>query len=61
MIMNKKEYIQPSMHVVAIKAMGMIASSIVGRSISNTEATGDALGRQDNSWNIWGSDDDIDD
>ena len=45
MIMKKKEYIQPQMHVTTIKTMGMLASSPVGGGISNTEATGDGLGR----------------
>lgn len=55
----KRIYMKPVTKMVTIRVQqNMLAGSYI---VSNTTATGDALGRQDNSWDIWGSDDDIDD
>lgn len=45
--MIKKEYIQPNIVVVAVNNESLLqGGSPTGRGISNTEATGDALARE---------------
>lgn len=64
----KQTYIKPSTNLHVIKASQLICNSIRGVSgldgvsTSNSEFGGGASdSRSDNSWNIWGSDDDYDD
>ena len=56
-----KTYIQPETKVVKVKTVQMMAVSTLG--IDSTPANkvtnvGDLLGREDNSWDIWGTGDD---
>ncbi len=55
-----KTYIQPETIVVKVKTMQMMATSTLG--IDATPANkvtdvNDLLGREDNSWDIWGDGD----
>ena len=55
-----KTYIKPEMKVVLLKTINMMAVSSLG--IDNSSAnkvtnTNDLLGREDNSWDIWGNGD----
>ena len=52
----KKIYSQPNVKVVKIHVAKMVASSI--RISSSADGDGNVLGREDNSWDIWGSGDD---
>ena len=51
----KKIYIQPNVKVVMVRSMQMIADSI---GVKNTQLSGSKAGwsREDNSWDIWGTD-----
>ena len=54
-----KTYIQPTTKVVKIQHVSIICESI-GLSSTAASTTGDtynSLGRQDNSWDIWGTGD----
>ena len=49
----KKIYSQPTTKVVKIQAAKMVAESIA---LKQTGGNGTVLGREDNSWDIWGTD-----
>ena len=49
----KKIYSQPTTKVVKIQAAKMVAESIA---LKQTGGNGSVLGREDNSWDIWGTD-----
>ena len=55
----KKTYISPIINVVVISQVRPIAGSITtsGATFYNTNATGEGMTREDNSWDIWGDDD----
>ena len=52
----KKIYIEPNVKVVMVRSMQMIADSI---GVINSKLSGEKAGwaREDNSWDIWGSND----
>jgi len=43
--MKKQVYMKPTMQVVTFNSMTLLVGSVVGSSVSNTEATGNALSR----------------
>lgn len=49
----KKIYSQPTTNVVKIQAAKMVAESF-GKNATGSK--GAVLGREDNSWDIWGTD-----
>ena len=53
----KKAYNQPSVKVVKIQVAKVMATSI---EIKAAGGNGTVLGREDNSWNIWGDNADED-
>ena len=58
----KKTYNHPTTIVVNIKCVSMMALSTLGKSAKTTGAdNGFMESRQDNSWDIWGTDDDFED
>ena len=55
----KKTYINPMVKVVAIRTVSVMAGSPQFGLDSTNKVNGSAaLGRQDNSWDFWGSGDD---
>ena len=48
----KKMYITPAMQVETVALTGMIAESLI---INAEKQGGDALVRQENTWDIWGN------
>ncbi|MBQ7572463.1 MAG: hypothetical protein IJT19_09545 [Bacteroidaceae bacterium] len=54
-----KTYIQPETKVVKVKTVQMMAVSTLGIDSTNKVTdVNDLLGREDNSWDIWGTGDD---
>ena len=53
----KKIYRTPNTVVVGIKANKMIATSQIKTLEKTIDNKSDVLGREDNAWDIWGSDD----
>ena len=54
----EKTYLQPETYVENVLAVGMIADSLI---IDPGQSGGDALVKEDNSWDIWGSAEDDED
>jgi len=53
-----KTYIQPETKVVKVKTVQMMAVSTLGIDSTNKVTdVNDLLGREDNSWDIWGTGD----
>ena len=60
-----KTYIQPKTKVVMIQHVNFIAQSLglkgTPASFNGSDDYSKALGREDNSWDIWGNNDDLED
>lgn len=59
-----KTYIQPTTKVVMIQHVNFIAQSLGLKGTAASTSGNDyskALGREDNSWDIWGNNDDLED
>ena len=57
-----KTYIKPETNVVALRTMQVMAGSPGigdGKSLGNAYNSGDVTYARDNSWDIWGNDDDV--